>query len=131
MIPEREYKSFVYLASPYTHPDPKVREQRYLAVRRITASLMAKGIPVFSPITYSHPLAVLYNLPVEEQYWRFINFRMIEACDCVFVAMLEGWSESKGIAAELEKAKELGKDIYYLKIAEGDTGDGKIEVFNQ
>ena len=130
-MPNRKYKSFVYLASPYTHPDPEVRKQRFLMVRRITANLLAKGIPVFSPIVYSHPLAVLYGLPPDEKFWRFFNFKMVEACDCVFVAMIEGWSQSKGVAAEVKLAKKLGKEIYYLKLLRGDPKNGEVEISNQ
>jgi hypothetical protein len=59
----------IYLACPYTHPNPAVREQRFEAACVATASLMRSGKTVFSPIVHSHPL-VHYGLPIEWEFWQ-------------------------------------------------------------
>lgn len=45
----------VYLATPYSHPDPKVREARFQAVNAVAAQLMRDGHHVYSPISHAHP----------------------------------------------------------------------------
>jgi hypothetical protein len=52
----------IYLASPYSHPDPAVREARFREACRAAAKLMRLGQPAFSPIVHGHPIAV-YGLP--------------------------------------------------------------------
>ena len=58
----------IYLASPYSHPDATVREARFQAACRATASLIRAGHEVFSPIAHSHPLAA-FGLPTDWSFW--------------------------------------------------------------
>ena len=44
---------YVYLASPFSHPDPEVRIARVAAIAKITARLIAEGHIVFSPVAYT------------------------------------------------------------------------------
>ena len=53
----------IYLASPYSHPDPAVMEQRFETACRVAGWLMARGEIVFCPIAMSHSVAVRYDLP--------------------------------------------------------------------
>ena len=39
----------IYLASPYYHKDPKVRESRFIEVCKKTGELMNQGYFVYSP----------------------------------------------------------------------------------
>ena len=48
--------TIIYLAAPYSHPDPGVRERRFRAINRAAAALIAEGRIVFSPISMSHPI---------------------------------------------------------------------------
>ena len=52
----------IYLASPYSDPDPWVKENRFLAVCTKAAKMMSEGAYVFSPIAHTHPIAK-YGLP--------------------------------------------------------------------
>lgn len=103
----------IYLASPYTHPDPAVREQRYRAACRVTASLIEAGDIVFSPIVHSHPMAD-YGLPSTWGFWRRQDQAFLERCDEVVVLTLDGWGESAGVQGEIGIAHELGKPVRYL-----------------
>lgn len=44
----------IYLATPYSHKDDKVRRERFDAVNIVAARLMRQGFLVFSPII-AHP----------------------------------------------------------------------------
>ena len=107
-------KLLIYLASPYSHDDPDVRQDRFNAVCLKAAELMLKGYFVFSPIAHTHPIALASDLPKGFDYWQEYNEKMIGLCDKVFVYRLDGWEESEGIAGEIEYAKELGKEVRYL-----------------
>ena len=58
----------IYLAGPYTHPDPAVREARFQAACCQAAEMLRCGVPVFSPIAYSHALAA-HDLPLDWAFW--------------------------------------------------------------
>ena len=49
--------NYVYLATPYSHPDSGVREFRFVESCATAAKLMNIGFPVVSPIAHSHPIA--------------------------------------------------------------------------
>jgi len=102
-----------YLASPYSHPDLAVREERYRAACRAAAALLLAGQPIFSPIAHSHPL-VAYGLPADWSFWQRYDREMLARCDEVVVLMLVGWRESVGVREEIRIARELGKPVRYL-----------------
>ncbi len=107
----------IYLASPYSHPDPAVREWRFRAACRATASLLRAGEVVFSPIVQSHPL-VEFALPTAWTFWELIDRVYLERCDEVVVLMLEGWKESVGVREEIESARSAGKPVRFLGVEE-------------
>ena len=58
----------IYLASPYSHPDPLVRHARFEAACQATAGLLRAGRPVFAPIVQGHEL-VRYGVPGDWSFW--------------------------------------------------------------
>jgi nucleoside 2-deoxyribosyltransferase len=103
----------IYLASPYSHPDSAVREQRFRMACLATSRLIAAGHVVFSPIVHGHPL-VHYGLSTAWSFWERCDREHLKRCDEVVVLMLDGWRESVGVAAEIRIAEELGKPVRYL-----------------
>jgi nucleoside 2-deoxyribosyltransferase len=103
----------IYLASPYSHVDPAVREQRFCAACQAAVALLHAGRVVFSPIAHSHPLAQ-HGLPGNWHFWERYDRAFLERCDEVLVLMLDGWEESVGVQAEIRIARELGKPVRYL-----------------
>jgi nucleoside 2-deoxyribosyltransferase len=103
----------IYLASPYSHPDPAIREQRFQAACRAAASLIRAGEPVFSPIAHSHPIAA-YGLPTDWAFWERDARLHLTASTEVVVLTLDGWRASVGVASEIAIARELGKPVRYL-----------------
>lgn len=115
---------FIYLASPYSHPDPAVRDMRYMRVRDIAARLiLERDQPVYSPIAHCHDMCAAAKAPFTYEAWREQDEAMIRPAEEVWVAMLPGWRESAGIKAEVAYWRSLGWREMYL---DPDT----LEVFN-
>jgi hypothetical protein len=107
----------IYLASPYSHPDPLVRETRFDAACRATAALIRAGQVVFSPIVHGHPL-VRFGLPTDWAFWQRHDQELLRRCDEVIVLRSDGWDESEGVRAEIELAGALGKRVSYKEPAQ-------------
>lgn len=103
----------IYLACPYSHPDPAVRQQRFDAACQATVALMRAGLPIFSPLTHSHPL-VRYGLAGDWKFWESYDRAHLEACNALAVLMLDGWKESVGVQAELDIAAKLELPIMLI-----------------
>lgn len=106
--------SLTYVANPYSHPDPAVRQQRYEEVCRFTAERMAAGEVCFSPIAHSHPIEVVGGLVRDGDFWEKQDAPYLNACDKLVVLMLDGWMSSKGVAHEIKVAKERGIPVEYV-----------------
>ena len=104
----------IYLASPYSSPDPAVREARFKAACQAAAGLLLYGKLVFSPIAHSHPLTA-YGLGGGFEDWCTWNTWFISRCEELWVLMLDGWKESTGVTAETAIARALGKPTYYVE----------------
>ena len=104
----------IYLASPYSHPDPSVREFRFREACRAAAKLMRLGKAVFSPIAHGHCICT-HGLPTDWRFWEPFDRVQLERCDEVVVLMLDGWRESVGVQAEIRIAGQLGKPVRYLE----------------
>lgn len=106
----------IYLASPYSHPNPAVREQRFRAVCRAAVAMIKMGHAVFSPIAHSHAL-VEHGLPIDWSFWEQHDRHHLTHCDEVVVLMLDGWEASVGVRGEVRIAKEMNKPVRYTDIA--------------
>lgn len=104
----------IYLASPYSHPDIVVREQRFREACRAAATLLRVGHAVFSPIAHSHPLVSL-GLPTDWLFWERWGRNMLTRCDEVVVLQLDGWIDSVGVQAEIALAHALGKPLQFVE----------------
>lgn len=104
----------IYLASPYTHPDLKVVEERFKAVCAVSSEIMRRNIELFSPIAHTHPIAMAGGLPTDWDFWKRFDEWFIQRCDQLWVLMLDGWRNSKGVAAEIEIASAYRKPVRYL-----------------
>jgi len=105
----------VYLASPYSHPDPKVVQERFEAITRIAAEITAQGITAYSPITYGHTLwEFKKDIPTDWRFWIDICFEFLDLSQELWVVCLPGWDQSIGVKAEIERAIERGMKIVYL-----------------
>ena len=105
----------IYLATPYNDPSPEVRQQRFEDINRVAAKIINDyGFLVFSPISHSHPIAEVGNLPKGFDFWKQYDKSFIEWADEVWVYATER-KKSKGVAYEIALAKKLGKRVCHLK----------------
>jgi len=103
----------IYLASPYSHPDPEVRRRRFRAACQAAAVLIRQGKIVFSPIAHSHPMTE-FGLPGDWWYWENVCRAQLAACDELYVLMLSGWDTSQGVRAELEIARQRRMPVVWM-----------------
>lgn len=104
----------VYLATPYTHSDPKIRECRFNAVTKAAVYLTNKGLNVYSPITQSHLMAKVGKLPTSWDYWKGSCEDFLSASNTLFILKLRGWKESIGVQGEIEIANAMDIPIVEL-----------------
>ena len=105
----------IYLASPYTHPSSQMKQKRFEIVCSVASLMIKRGMMMFSPIAHSHPICQYgIDLSGEWEFWEKYDKSMLRKCTRMIVLMLEGWKESRGIAAETEYAKSLGMPIDYI-----------------
>lgn len=108
----------IYLASPYSHVRPEIRDGRFRRVCEVAAKLMAAGHLIFSPIAHTHPIAMAGVLPTSWVYWSSFDTEMLRSCEQLWVLKLDGWEDSTGVRAEIKIAQDLKIPIRYLDPAD-------------
>lgn len=111
---ERKTMKLYYLASPYTHSDPKVMQERFEQVCAVAGKLFNLGIMVYSPIAHCHHIALGTKLPADYAFWLKYNRLLLSKCDGLVVVSIEGYEKSAGIRAELAIAHELKIPVYLV-----------------
>lgn len=105
-----------YLASPYSHPNPIIRNQRFDAACKAAAKLMQAGYVVFSPIAHSHPIEQHFGGQIESfDFWMKQDLAVLAASCRLMVLTLDGWEQSRGVAAELEYARKNAIPISFVE----------------
>lgn len=109
---------FVYLSSPYTHPDKEVRQKRFEAACRASARMMDEGHVVFSPIAHSHSIETLgFHNVRDGKFWMNQDIPLLRHASLLVVLKLDGWMESKGIEWEVRLAESIHIPIIYMEPA--------------
>lgn len=103
-----------YIAIPYSDPDSHTRFARCILATAYAAHLIRLGKTVHSPITHSHAIAQMGELPTHYEFWRVTDQVHIRSCREIHVITADGWKDSVGVRAEIEYAIEQGKDIKYV-----------------
>ena len=111
-----------YLASPYSHKDHSVMEERYLAIDNFAAEMFKQGFyKVHEPIASCHHKSKRHQLPSGYTFWQKRDRWLIDKSDAVLVLMIDGWKESVGVTDEIWYAKSLHKPVYGYDIGVGVT----------
>ena len=107
-------RPFVYLACPYWHENPAIREQRFRAVNKVAGILIMRGDIVFSPISHSHPINETLTQRPPNTYWVDFDSAYLQHSYKMVVLMIDGWDRSAGIKAEMAMAKEMGIQTIFV-----------------
>lgn len=94
----------IYVASPYTHPDPQVRATRARVAEVFSVDMVMKGHHVYSPIASWHHLATRFQMPKEYTFWRLFNISLLKKADELWVLDIPGWEKSVGVTDEIREA---------------------------
>lgn len=113
MTPDQS-RPLTYLACPYSHPDRAVRVARFNAANAAAGELMRQGHLVFSPISHTHPIAEACALPLGWDFWQAFDRAYLDHSHLLVVLEIDGWRESRGVAAEIAIAREQGLPIVYI-----------------
>ena len=101
----------VYIAGPYTHPDPVSNTHRAI---KVADDLVALGYTVFVP-----HLALIWHMvsPQPADFWYAYDLSILRRCDILY--RLHGLSQ--GADREVLIAEQLGIPVFYEwnKRAEG------------
>ncbi len=93
----------IYIAGPYTHPDPVRNTHRAI---KIADELIEEGL-----IPYVPHLTLLWHMvtPRQEQFWYDYDYFILKRCD----AVLRISGESTGADSEVALAKQYGIPVFY------------------
>ncbi len=108
----------IYLASPYSNTDRKEEDKRFYEVLQATGILLEKGMVVFSPILYCHPVATNFKMGRDYTFWSFLNTEFIKLSRAFLVLQLEGWDRSRGVSSETVYASTFGLPVRYVNLEE-------------
>ena len=110
--------SLWYIASPYSHPDPKVVEARVQELKECVTSMIenySSAVP-FSPVLYTLSLQESGLVGSPPEGWYAFDLAFLRKADRLIVLELEGWESSIGVALEIAFAQSRGLQIdYYTK----------------
>lgn len=104
----------VYLAAPYSDPDPEIRQRRTEIVDSVAAEIMQQGYVVFSPLSHSHRIAHHMGNHLSHDFWLVQGLEMLRLCDEMWIVTLPGHSQSKGVKMEREAASEWSMPVRYV-----------------
>lgn len=104
---------FIYLAAPYSHPDPAVIAQRMETFCRIDAKLIVDGKFTVSPLS-KHFILSYEKLSGSWEYWQDYCRAMLRMCGKMIVICMPGWKESIGLQEEIKLAEQLHIPISYV-----------------
>lgn len=107
----------IYLASPYSHPDPQVRAERYHLVNAYLSERFRVGeLGIYSPIVHWHACSCNFNLPTDAEAWWSQNRYMLRISNELRILMIDGWKESIGVNQEWAEAQHLGIPVTRARI---------------
>lgn len=119
----------IYVASPYSDPDPKVRHRRYLQACYYCALLLHQHKFPYSPVVSNHHFAMEFKLGFDTNTWMAYNFAMLSKADELHVLTLPGWEKSIGVTAETNffRGARQGYPLYFISDAKkGKRLEGKV-----
>lgn len=123
---DHAHDGYHYIASPYTHDDPVIRQRRYEKALDFTVWLAsAYRIWGYSPIVHSHNMVGLQSA-ADHGWWMEWGKAMLVPARAMIVFQIKGWEESKGVQMEMGWAQEIGIPIYMSQLLWRDIYDHSL-----
>lgn len=88
----------IYLASPYHHPDPLIRDKRLQQAENAMHQLFSFN--VFSPIAHNGPSSERLGPHTSADYLLF-DFEILSKCTVLCILDIPGWQTSRGVLLEI------------------------------
>jgi len=106
---------FYYIGSPYSQYLHGL-DAAYDAAVQARGLLIKAGVPCFSPIVHSHPVAKARGIdPCDHAIWLLAERPMLDAAMGLIVLKLDGWAESFGVREERKLFVAAGKPIVFME----------------
>lgn len=107
-------KGFWYLGSPYAKY-PRGLLLAHATVCKEAGRLIRAGVPVYSPIANSHPIARYCGMdPRDHAIWLPVDEPMMAAACGLIVLKMAGWAASVGLLYETNYFAERDRPIVYM-----------------
>jgi Domain of unknown function (DUF1937) len=107
-----------FLGTPYSKY-PGGLEEAFLLAIRARGLLMQYGIPCYSPIVHSHPVAKECVIdPRDLDIWLPAEMPMRKNAYGLIVLMAESWDISVGLKTEIDEFETANKPVRYMKPGE-------------
>ncbi|SDZ12695.1 DUF1937 family protein [Pseudomonas sp. NFIX28] len=104
----------IFLACPYSHPEPAVVSQRFEQCNQVAAQILEAGHAVFSQVSMSHPINLCFNGKDSAsigKLWAPVDALYMAMMDELIVLDLPGWKDSGGIKREIEVFESSGRRV--------------------
>lgn len=108
-------KGYWYVATPYSKWIHGLEDANMVA-QKLTARLLEKFVPCYSPISHTHGIAT-YVTQVDKRdhkFWLDADKPLFDAAYGLLIADLPGWRDSLGVALEIKWCKEARKPYWLL-----------------
>lgn len=107
-------ETYWYLATPYSKYPGGIEAAFRLAVET-RGLLLRNGVPTFSPIIHSHPVAVACGIdPFDHSIWLPSEAPILRAASGLIMVMGVSWEVSYGMAKEREIFEADGRPIEWM-----------------
>ena len=122
-------QGYLYLGSPYSKYETGI-EGAFHDICVISADLIRLGVPVFSPIAHSHPIATAGKIdPLSHDIWLPVDEPLMRRADGMIIVGMKGWEASYGIQKEIEFFEENRKPIFFMDQTFNVRSHNKIASF--
>ncbi len=114
-------KRLMYLVSPYTHEDPKIRERLYdyaVAAQAYFACKHEENFAVYSPIAQWHQAAIRFDLPKDASFWEDRDRIFLDLAECIGVVICLALKSSQGAWEEIVFALRKKIPIFTVNLKE-------------
>ncbi len=115
---------FWYLATPYTKYGPKLPrgvalQSAFNQAAFSAAPFVRAGIPVFSPIAHTHPIAMYGGIdPLDWRMWVDADAVFVAAAVGCVVVKMAGYAESAGVRHEIAAFRSTGRPVLFCQPGE-------------